>query len=358
MTEKEEYIQKLQEFYHTTSIDEILLIAYQKNHDDRIQKLQQYAIDFQEEHYKKWAIDIVLEKEEKKWKDFIKTHILNEKEQQDFLNKSCAKNHFAAIDYMFKSFIFDDKKMMISLYHAASHNANDVIQLLWNKIQKKNTKDCDLFLRILIENENEEMLNYLQKRNISITNQNLLMYAIETENKNIFHTVYQLTKNKNDKQILQKIVEVGYKEIFEFVYDKKKHQDFQNVLLEIAVAKKYEDFIEFFIEEGADIHINNHSAIIMACKYNKEKLVKFLIKKGADFYGANNAAFYQLVQQKHKNLLDILIMDCNIKITEKMKKSLLKKNNHEFLSYIDILEKRKELENLPIKAVENNKIKI
>ena len=63
------------------------------------------------------------------------------------------------------------------------------------------------------------------------------------------------------------------------------------IFFKIAITKKYDDLIRFFIHNGANICINNHTAITMACKYNKSNLVKFLLEKGANFYGANNAPF-------------------------------------------------------------------
>lgn len=238
---QDEYLTEWRIQYKASSTDELLFILYQKEEHQVLKKILEKSIDFLDERYKKWVIEIILNREDKDWKSFINYHIKSPQEKKYFFNISCEKNNIHAIEYCLQNhWIESEDEILVGLYYAGNHYANETIKKLWSILQKDKIENFNLLFKILIEKENEEALIYLHENDSEHhiqMNFEWILYAIETENFQIFQIILNNYKKnneiskENELDILKKMIEVGHLEMFEFFYQKEKHEFYINDFL-------------------------------------------------------------------------------------------------------------------------------
>jgi ankyrin repeat protein len=74
-----------------------------------------------------------------------------------------------------------------------------------------------------------------------------------------------------------------------------------------AVKARDKNRIKQALKNGADIHTENDTAVILACETGDLEIVKYLMKKGADIHAQNEEALYQACEQEHFEVVKFLL---------------------------------------------------
>jgi predicted metal-binding protein len=116
--------------------------------------------------------------------------------------------------------------------------------------------------------------------------------------------------------------------------------------------------VKHLIEQGADIHANNDSALRYSIEAGRLHTVKYLVEQGANIYANNDYALKHSADNKYLEIVEYLIVNCNMTVKQETLKYL---EEEQYLDIIHLINCR-DLNNQLNKNLDNstidNKIKV
>jgi ankyrin repeat protein len=127
---------------------------------------------------------------------------------------------------------------------------------------------------------------------------------------------------------------------------------YNNSALAFSVRSGHLEVVKYLIDKGADIHDYNDQAFLVASSYGHLEIVKYLISKGADIHARNDEALTLAYDDRHNDIVKFLIqkglnMTKSMNIPEDVQEIAIK-NDAKNIKYIknlkiDLKEKYKHL---------------
>jgi hypothetical protein len=99
-----------------------------------------------------------------------------------------------------------------------------------------------------------------------------------------------------------------YQEIFSFLFTVGVTiEQVQKVVVPAAAAVDNTEMLEFFLEQGADIHVDNDAALVAAASHFCYSATSWLLKQGADIHTGKEAALLGAIQSLDVSMVEELI---------------------------------------------------
>ncbi|MBH9720531.1 ankyrin repeat domain-containing protein [Burkholderia contaminans] len=132
-------------------------------------------------------------------------------------------------------------------------------------------------------------------------------------------------ENENAITHLQSAAEVDNIEMLDALYAKGADPSKDIDALNTAAAWNHPNSIEWLVDHGADVHLNNEDALRTAVHYDKREAAEMLINKGADV----EVAIPQIKNIKEETAQWLRSTANSVKLANKLDTTLAQKDNYE-----------------------------